>query len=134
MSLRAVNDILMKELSESTRVGMKLKQGKDQFQAFSVPCDNPADVTHIINQLTDKYRLKKTSHLSWVLRQEHNDSLREVKNDGGESGAGNCILEIMRKKNAGNILVLIARWYGGRHLGGLRFRIYRKLTAEILDS
>lgn len=132
MSLRAVTAILMKESSETTKVGKKLRQEKDRFQAFSVPCNNPADVIRIVNQLTDKHRLKKASHLSWALRQKCSDSIREMKNDGGEKGAGNCIMDIMRKKNSVNTLVLVARWYGGRHLGGLRFRIYRNLTAEIL--
>ncbi len=132
MSLRAITEILMKELTESTKIGKKLRQEKDRFQAFSVPCDNPADVIRIINKIKDEYRLKKASHLSWALRQECSDSIREMKNDGGEKGAGNCILDIMRKKSSVNTLVLVARWYGGRHLGGLRFRIYRNLTADIL--
>jgi putative IMPACT (imprinted ancient) family translation regulator len=123
----------MKELSGSIKVGKKLRQEKDRFQAFSVQCDEPADAVRIVDQLTDEYRLKKASHLSWALRQECSNSIREIKNDGGEKGAGNCILDIMRKKNAVNTLVLVARWYGGRHLGGLRFRIYRKLTADILN-
>ncbi len=116
------------------RIGKKIVHEKDRFQAFSVPCDNPAEVNCIIKQLTDEYRLKKASHLSWALRNERSDSIREIKNDGGASGAGNCILEIMRKMNATDTLVLVARWYGGRHLGGLRFRIYRRLTAEILNE
>ena len=105
---------------------------RDRFQAFSITCDNPADVNPVIRRLTDKYRLRKASHLSWALRHRHSDSIKEIKNDGGETGAGNCILEIMRKKNSVNTLVLVARWFGGRHLGGLRFRIYRRLTTEIL--
>ena len=122
----------MKELSENTIIGKKLRQEKDRFQAFSVPCDNPDDVPGIISQLTSGHRLNKASHITWAHRLEYSGSIREMKNDGGESGAGNCILDIMRKKNAVNTLVLVARWYGGRHLGGLRFRIYRNLTAEIL--
>lgn len=132
MSLRAVTEIQMKELSRSTRVGKKLIQGKDRFQAFTVPCNNPDDVPDIISQLSSGHRLHKASHISWALRLKYSDSIREVKNDGGENGAGNCILEIMRIKNAVNTLVVVARWYGGRHLGGLRFRIYRNLTADIL--
>lgn len=134
MSLRAVTEILMNELSERTRVGEKLRQGKDRFQAFAVPCENPDYIPGIISQLTSGHRLHKASHISWALRQKHSDSISEMKNDGGENGAGNCILEIIRKKNAVNTLVLVARWYGGRHLGGLRFRIYRNLTSEILTG
>ena len=116
------------------KIGKKIVHDRDRFQAFSVPCDSTADINCIIKQLTDEYRLKKASHLSWALRTEQSDSIREIKNDGGESGAGNFILEIMRKKNTVNTLVLVARWFGGRHLGGLRFRIYRRLTAEILSK
>ncbi len=57
-----------------------------------------------------------------------------MKGDGGESGAGNAILDVLRKSSAENTLVAVARWYGGKHLGGLRFRIYRKLTSEMLEK
>lgn len=120
MPVRTVTKVPMKELSENTVVGKKLRQGKDRFQAFSVPCDNSNDVPGIISQLTSGHRLHKASHITWAHRLKCSGSIREMKNDGGESGAGNCILEIMRKKNTVNTLVLIARWYGGRHLG-LRF-------------
>jgi putative IMPACT (imprinted ancient) family translation regulator len=58
----------------------------------------------------------------------------ELKDDGGESGSGRVILEAMRAKGAGGCLVLVARWYSGRHLGGVRFRIYRSLTDKLLSA
>lgn len=75
--------------------------------------------------------MKKASHLSWAIRLSDG---AEFKNDGGESGSGNCILEVMRNMNAVNCLILVARWYGGKHLGGLRFRIYRNSTKELLTE
>jgi len=75
--------------------------------------------------------LKKASHLSWAIRLSNGT---EVKNDGGESGSGRCILDVMREMDVENCLVLVARWYGGKHLGGLRFRIYRRTTAELISS
>ena len=76
------------------------------------------------------FRLKKASHLSWAVRLSDGT---ELKNDGGESGSGNCILDVMRNMNAENCLILVARWYGGKHLGGMRFRIYRDATRELLE-
>jgi len=85
----------------------------------------------VIKTLSKEFRLRKASHLSWAVRLSDGT---EVKNDGGESGAGNCILDVMREMEAVNCLVLVARWYGGKHLGGLRFRIYRKTTAKLISS
>ena len=75
--------------------------------------------------------MKKASHISWAIRLSDGT---ELKNDGGESGSGNCILEVMRNLNAENCFILVARWYGGKHLGGLRFRIYRNTTKELLNE
>ena len=75
--------------------------------------------------------MKKASHLSWAIRLSDGT---ELKSDGGESGSGNCILEVMRNLSAENCLILVARWYGGKHLGGLRFRIYRNSTKELLSE
>lgn len=75
--------------------------------------------------------MKKASHLSWAFRLSDGT---EIKNDGGESGSGNCILEVMRNMNTVDCMVLVARWYGGKHLGGLRFRIYRNTTKQLLKE
>jgi len=119
-------------LPEGTRKGDKLREGRDRFQAFYVPCTASDIPTGIVKELTAKYRLKDASHLSWAVRTGSRGSISEAKSDGGERGAGNCILDIMRKAGAEEALVLVARWYGGRHLGSLRFRIYRSLTSDIL--
>lgn len=114
-----------------TRVGVKHCEGRDRFQAFAVPCTPDIDIQDIIAALVSEYRLKKATHLTWAVRYAEGSTITEKKNDGGESGAGNSILDIMRKKDTRNTLVLVARWFGGKHLGGLRFRIYRKLTDNI---
>jgi putative IMPACT (imprinted ancient) family translation regulator len=76
--------------------------------------------------------MRKASHVSWACRISREGRIDDMKSDGGESGAGNVILEVLRKSSSENVLVAVARWYGGKHLGGLRFRIYRKLTSQML--
>jgi putative IMPACT (imprinted ancient) family translation regulator len=73
----------------------------------------------------------KASHLSWALRLSNGT---EQKSDGGEPGSGNCILEVMRSADAADCLILVARWYGGKHLGGIRFRIYRDTARQLLSA
>jgi len=114
------------------RTGEKIRQGRDRFQAFLAPCESAEDVPGILRRLERK--TKGASHVSWALRPGNPGSVTEMKSDGGESGSGNCILDVMRKRKARNVLVVVARWYGGRHLGSLRFRIYRKLTGRILKK
>ena len=84
--------------------------------------------------LSGSFGLEDASHLSWALRPENGGSVMETKSDGGETGAGSCILDVLRKRKVTNMLVLVARWYGGRHLGPMRFRIYRKLTGRVLKG
>ena len=79
-----------------------------------------------------KLKMTRASHVSWACRLSAAGRVDEMKSDGGESGAGNVILDVLRKASAENVLVVVARWYGGKHLGGLRFRIYSRLTSGTL--
>jgi putative IMPACT (imprinted ancient) family translation regulator len=104
---------------------------RSRFLACGAPAtpEDPPDM--IVHELAGRFRMEKAGHLSWALRLRDGT---ERKGDGGESGAGNCILEAMRGRNAADCLILVARWYGGIHLGGLRFRIYRQAAGELLSS
>ncbi len=117
-----------------TRAGNTVKQGRDRFQAFAVPCSSAREASSAVETLAAAYGLGDASHLSWALRPENGGSIMETTSDGGETGAGACILDVLRKRQVTNTLVLVARWYGGRHLGSLRFRVYRKLTGEVLRN
>ncbi len=118
-------------IQNSVQVGARHHEGRDRFQAFAVSVSADTDLSSLLQTLVTEYRLKKATHLSWAVRLEENNSILEKKNDGGESGSSNCILDILRKKDVKNTFVLVARWFGGKHLGGLRFRIYRSLTDKI---
>jgi len=78
--------------------------------------------------------MRSASHVSWACRISRTGRIDDLKGDGGESGAGTVILDVLRKSSTENVLVAVARWYGGKHLGGLRFRTYRKLTSDILKD
>jgi len=42
--------------------------------------------------------------------------------DDGENGAGSKLLHLITMMKANNLIVVVTRWYGGRHLGPDRFR------------
>ncbi|HDS09762.1 MAG TPA: YigZ family protein, partial [Firmicutes bacterium] len=70
----------------------------------------------------NKKEFKKPSHSITAYRILQNEKVLEKKNDDGETGAGIRLLELLRKRNIENILVIVFRWYGGIHLGSDRFR------------
>ncbi|OPX31623.1 MAG: hypothetical protein B1H09_02490 [Gemmatimonadaceae bacterium 4484_173] len=116
---------------KETVSGTPVLEKQSRFLACGTPFSSGDDPKELTGLLSKQYRLKKASHLSWAVRLSNGT---EVKNDGGESGSGRCILDVMREMDVENCLVLVARWYGGKHLGGLRFRIYRRTTAELISS
>jgi len=112
--------------------GPVTRAGACRFAAGCVRLEPGQDTPGILEELTRYCRMQKASHVSWAIRLSREGKLVEMKGDGGESGAGNVILDVLRKSSTENVLVAVARWYGGKHLGGLRFRIYRKLTSEVI--
>ncbi len=45
-----------------------------------------------------------------------------VRDDDGEAGAGALILQMLDRAGLRDHVVIVTRWYGGKHLGGDRFR------------
>jgi len=51
-----------------------------------------------------------------------------LKSDDGESGAGMVILRMLERAERSGELIIVTRWYGGKHLGGDRFRHVQEAT------
>ena len=111
--------------------GQPVLERLSRFLACGAPAVSGDPPEKLVRDLAGRFRMEKADHLSWALRLRDGT---ERKGDGGEPGSGNCILETMRGRNALDCLILVARWYGGKRLGGLRFRIYRKAAGELLTS
>ncbi|MCK5034458.1 MAG: YigZ family protein [Candidatus Sabulitectum sp.] len=116
---------------KETVSGTSVLEKQSRFLACGTPFFSGSDQSVTVRSLSKQFKMKKASHLSWAIRLSDGT---EIKNDGGESKSGNCILEVMRNMNTVNCMVLVARWYGGKHLGGLRFRIYRNTTKLLLTE
>lgn len=51
--------------------------------------------------------------------------------DNGELGSGIALIEVLVRNEINNTLLVVTRWYGGRKLGGSRFR---RIAAAGVDS
>ena len=77
-----------------------------------------AEVAALLDDLRGRGRFAKATHHSWaaVLSGE------PAFSDDGEKGAGGLILQMIERAGLADHVVIVTRWYGGKHLGGDRFR------------
>ena len=77
-----------------------------------------AAIDAALAELKSVRRFAKATHNSWAARLGGEG----LKSDDGESGAGAIILRMLETEGLDNHLIVVTRWYGGKHLGGDRFR------------
>ena len=82
------------------------------------PVSTRKEAADFVKSLCKDRKFARATHNTWgVLLDEG-----PVKNDDGESGAGMVILRMLERENLQNHIVVVTRWYGGKKLGGDRFR------------
>jgi uncharacterized YigZ family protein len=86
-------------------------------------------------QLIKKRHWNATHNCSAYMIGEH-DQIQKANDDGEPSGtAGVPILEVLKKRNLKDTVVVVTRYFGGIKLGaGGLIRAYGKATSEGLDS
>ena len=82
------------------------------------PVASEADIAAALAELKRTKRFAKATHNSWAARIGGEG----LKADDGEAGAGAIILRMLESEGLDDHLVIVTRWYGGKQLGGDRFR------------
>ena len=72
----------------------------------------------LLKDLKRNKKFAKATHNTWAVLLEDGP----LKNDDGESGAGMVIVRMLERAGLRDHMVIVTRWYGGKHLGGDRFR------------
>ena len=82
------------------------------------PARDRAEAQALLAELKRNKRFARATHNSWaaILSGEG------VRDDDGESGAGQIILQMLERAGLRDHMIVVTRWYGGKHLGGDRFR------------
>jgi len=76
-------------------------------------------------------KFARATHNSWAVLLPCGTPL---KGDDGEAGAGNVILRMLERAGVHGRIVVVTRWYGGKHLGGDRFRHVQGCVRAFLDA
>lgn len=90
------------------------------------PAADRGAVQALLARLRTERRFQKATHNSWAVVLPDGTPL---KGDDGEAGAGNVILDVLRHAGVTGHAVIVTRWYGGKRLGGDRFRHVRTAAA-----
>ena len=83
-----------------------------------------------------KKQHKKATHICYAYVYNKGEVSEKCSDDGEPNGtAGYPILQVIKKKNLNNILVVVVRYFGGIKLGaGGLMRAYTKACAEVLND
>lgn len=101
-----------------------------KYAVSGAPCKSAEDAKALLKALKRTKRFARATHNSWGVRLPSGP----LKNDDGESGAGQVILRMLERDGVANHLVIVTRWYGGKHLGGDRYRHVQTCVRAYLDA
>lgn len=82
------------------------------------PCKSADEARAFVTDLKRNKKFAKATHNSWGLICAE----QMIKNDDGEAGAGMVILRMLEREGLRDHIIVVTRWFGGKHLGGDRFR------------
>ncbi|EYD73674.1 YigZ family protein [Limimaricola hongkongensis] len=101
-----------------------------KYAVSGAACGSEAEAKALVKALQRRKKFAKATHNSWGLLASDGP----VKNDDGESGAGMVILRMLEREGLHDHLVVVTRWYGGKHLGGDRFRHVQEAVRIYLEQ
>ena len=102
-----------------------------RFICFLYHIDDIDDVDNHLDYLSKRY--KDATHICFAYRLDQS----EKYNDDGEPGgtAGFPMMSILKKKDIGNTLAVVVRYFGGTKLGaGGLIRAYSKAVSEAITA
>jgi putative IMPACT (imprinted ancient) family translation regulator len=102
-----------------------------RYSVSGMPVASRSDVANALKLLCSKKKYAKATHNTWAVIFSDGE---RVKNDDGESGAGQIMLDILQRQALFDHLIIVSRWYGGVRLGADRFRHVRTCTQRYISE
>lgn len=112
-----------------------IEDRKSKYSATCKHIDHPDEVKDFFTFIKKYKFFQKATHNTYAYRILLKDgSVLEGKNDDGELGGGNCILNVMQKKKILNCMVVVTRYFGWIHLNADRFKHLVEATKLVLEK
>ena len=100
------------------------------YAVSGAACASEAEAKELLKTLKREKKFAKATHNTWGLICGDGP----IKNDDGEAGAGMVILRMLEREGLRDHLVVVTRWFGGKHLGGDRFRHVQEAVRIYLEA
>lgn len=107
---------------------------KSRFIGYSMPIESEKEAIDFIEEIKSIHRDATHNVYGYVLGDDNN--IQRYSDDGEPSGtAGIPVLEVIKKENLRNVVVVVTRYFGGIKLGaGGLIRAYTKGAKIGLDA
>ena len=128
-------------VERSIVAGPPFAEKKSTFQGFLLrDVTSLEQVDAMIRALRRDSRIARCSHLmaAWriALRGDPHDPdcvWAQDHDEDGEAGAGRGMSHLLRVTGSANVCVVVARWFGGIHLGPARFQLINNCARDMLE-
>ncbi len=90
---------------------------KSRFIGYSMPVNSEEEALEFIEEISTKHKDATHNVYAYVIGEESN--IQRFSDDGEPSGtAGIPALEVLKKEDLRNVVVVVTRYFGGIKLGG----------------
>lgn len=112
------------------KLGVVLTDRGSRYAVSGARVQSRDDVDAVLAALKSDRSYAKATHNTWAAMLPSG----ALKADDGESGAGMVILRMMEREGLREHVIIVTRWYGGKKLGGDRFRRVQDAVRAYLED
>lgn len=112
------------------RLGVVLTDRGSRYAVSGAGVTSRAEVDQVLANLKSDRSYAKATHNTWAALLPSGG----LKADDGESGAAMVILRMLERAEIRDHIIIVTRWYGGKKLGGDRFRRVQDAVRVYLDD
>eukprot|EP00878_Enallax_costatus_P008527 GHUV01008915.1.p1 GENE.GHUV01008915.1~~GHUV01008915.1.p1 ORF type:complete len:325 (+),score=92.08 GHUV01008915.1:304-1278(+) len=117
--------------------GEPFTERKSTFQAHVAPVINMDQVKAVVAILLENNKIRNATHNIMAYRitpPDKGNVCYQDFDDDGEAAAGGRLLHLLQVANAGNVVVVVSRWFGGILLGPARFGLINNTARQLLEQ
>ena len=114
-----------------TQLGIVLTDRGSKYAVSGGQTSSREEVDAVLKELKRDKAYAKATHNTWGILLPDGTPL---KGDDGEAGAGMVILRMLERAGLAGHVIVVTRWYGGKHLGGDRFRHVQTCVDAYLET
>ncbi|WP_425043453.1 YigZ family protein [Primorskyibacter sp. S87] len=112
------------------KMGVILTDRASRYAVTGATVQSREEIDATLSALKQDRAYAKATHNTWAAILPTG----ALKADDGEGGAAMVILRMLERAGLENHLIVVTRWYGGKKLGGDRFRRVQDCVRAYLEE